>query len=161
MKLRKIDLTKSCASPEGGGGKQDHPDIKTNGTHYRVKYDGVWYEGTFGRQWYGLNFNGIFDAGAQYDAPGTNASMWEEIHEIVRAPAVKAKSKKPKAKKPAEAKKKPPFRHGGSSGDEKRIYIHGPGGFEMEVDSDDCPRGVQAFAKKVVHVLNAHWEDSK
>ena len=46
---------------------------------YLVKYGGEWYAGTFTKQWYGWNFNGVFDAGCQMDYPG-----WQAIYEIVQ-----------------------------------------------------------------------------
>ena len=41
---------------------------------YLVKYDGRWAIDTFSKQWYGWNFNGIYDAGLQVDYDG-----WEAI----------------------------------------------------------------------------------
>lgn len=81
MKLKEIDLTKCRTYPGGGGGLTDHPDI-TPGKKYLVHYNGDVYTGTFSYEWYGLNFNGIYDAGAQFDAPGTNSSVWEKVFEI-------------------------------------------------------------------------------
>ena len=61
----------------------NHPDISLR-KNYLIKYDGRFYAGKFGREWYGLNFNGVYDAGAQFDKPGTNASSWQGVWEIVR-----------------------------------------------------------------------------
>lgn len=68
--LKKLDLSKR----EGC----EHPDIKST-KQYLVKYDGSFYAGTFSRQWYGWNFNGIYGAGAQLDYDD-----WQEIYEIVQ-----------------------------------------------------------------------------
>ena len=35
--------------------------------------------GKFEKEWYGLNFDGIYDAGDQYDPPGTNSSGWQRV----------------------------------------------------------------------------------
>lgn len=76
-KLKKINLNKRFRGDEGSG-NCDHPDIKT-GISYLVQYDGSLYAGTFTRQWYGWNFDGIYDAGAQLDYSG-----WEAIWQIMR-----------------------------------------------------------------------------
>ncbi len=73
--LREIDLSK--------GNGCNHTDIKADGTKYFVKHNGRYYYGSFNNPWYGLNFIGIYDAGAQYDTPGTNHSLWEAVWEIV------------------------------------------------------------------------------
>ena len=73
--FKRIDLRK--------GMKSDHPDIKTNGTKYLIKYDGFYYIGSFGRQWYGLNFGGIYGVGAQFNVPGYNCSSWQEVYEVI------------------------------------------------------------------------------
>lgn len=70
---RRLDLKKGSGS--------NHPDIDRHHT-YLVRYDGKYYLGSFSREWYGWNFNGIYDAGAQYNQPGTNASRWEAIWEM-------------------------------------------------------------------------------
>jgi len=49
--MKAIDLTKCTVYPGGDGrGLTDHPDIKTDGTLYRVRYDGRNYTGTFSYQ---------------------------------------------------------------------------------------------------------------
>ena len=70
LKGTELDLTK--------GAGHEHPDIVI-GLNYLCKINGQWWFGQFNRQWYGLNFNGRFDAGTQYDKPGTNASEWQRI----------------------------------------------------------------------------------
>jgi hypothetical protein len=82
IRLKPIDLDKSCVRKGGCGGRTDHPDIDLR-KQYLIKYDGRFYAGDFSMQWYGLNFNGVYDAGLQYDAPGTNSSSWEAIWEII------------------------------------------------------------------------------
>lgn len=75
VQLKQLDLSLSK--------KHEHPDIKTDETEYLCKIDGDFFAGRFSRQWYGLNFDGwINPAGLQFDAPGQNASMWQEIYEI-------------------------------------------------------------------------------
>ena len=56
--------------------------IKTDGTQYLIKWWGRFYAGTFSMQHYGLNFNGVYDAGLQFRKPGTKGSDWEAIWEI-------------------------------------------------------------------------------
>lgn len=60
-----------------------HPEISTSKT-YLCLIGGRFYAGQFSKQWYGLNFQGVYDAGLQLDAPGTNASRWQQIWEIKR-----------------------------------------------------------------------------
>lgn len=77
-----IDL-KKCFSKENDGSFHDHKDIKSR-KQYLAKVGGTFAAGTFSRQWYGWSFNAIYDAGLQLDKPGTNASMWQGLWEIVR-----------------------------------------------------------------------------
>lgn len=72
--LRKVDLFR--------GDEHNHPDIKTDGTRYLALIDGIYWCGSFGRQWYGLYFMGGISF--QYDTPGTNSSRWEALWEIVK-----------------------------------------------------------------------------
>jgi hypothetical protein len=72
-----VDLH-ACCQAEGGCGFSDHPDIQT-GRKYLVQYDGHYYLGTFTRQWYGWNFEGVYPSGVQLDKPGTNSSAWEGL----------------------------------------------------------------------------------
>ena len=69
-KLTEIDLSQTTRN--GGGGLEVGPT-------YLVMYDGRFHVGQFDMQWYGLNFRGIYDAGAQYDPPGTNGASWQRI----------------------------------------------------------------------------------
>jgi len=80
-RFRAIDLRKSTDIDNNR--MTDHPDIKTDGTMYFIKWDGRYFTGTFHMQWYGLNFSGVYDAGVQFDAPGFNSSKWEAIWEII------------------------------------------------------------------------------
>jgi hypothetical protein len=75
-RLKRIDLTKAV--------KHECPGIKTGRTQYLARIGGDWFAGTFSRQWYGLNFDGWGDVGLQFDAPGQNASRWQELYEIKR-----------------------------------------------------------------------------
>ena len=52
----------------------DHPDIKA-GVHYLAKIDDEFHAGTFSRQWYGWNFNAVYDAGYQLDYGGLKG-LW-------------------------------------------------------------------------------------
>ncbi|MFA5398333.1 MAG: hypothetical protein WC346_20135 [Methanogenium sp.] len=84
IKLKEIDLSK--------GDGHNHPDIVI-GQLYLCK---VWYTyevGYFTRQWYGLNFSGIFPAGVQFDTPGTNNSHWEHIWKFTVKKSKKKKGK--------------------------------------------------------------------
>jgi hypothetical protein len=74
--LREIDLSQT--TKEGGAGLECGPV-------YLILYSGRFYSGTFNMQWYGLNFRGIYDAGAQYDPPGKNFSSWQRIWLITNA----------------------------------------------------------------------------
>lgn len=85
-KLVAVDLRKTVVA----GGTTTHPDITpgkhpgiTPGQMYLVLYNDQFYAGRFSRQWYGLNFEGIYDAGCQFDAPGTNKSRWQAVWKIV------------------------------------------------------------------------------
>ena len=76
MKLKKINLKKSDG--------HNHPDIKVGKKRYLAKINGELFTGCFSREWYGLNFDGWNHMGIQFDAPGTNASDWEELWEIIQ-----------------------------------------------------------------------------
>lgn len=76
LKLKEIDLTK--------GKEHNHPDINCKDT-YLCKINGNFFAGNFSKQWYGLNFDNWYgDSGLQYDTPGTNASMWEQVWLITK-----------------------------------------------------------------------------
>lgn len=75
IRLFAVDMSKAKG--------HEHPDISED-KEYLILFDGSLYVGTFSRQWYGWNFNGVYDAGAQFDEPGTNASSWQQIWEIRR-----------------------------------------------------------------------------
>lgn len=53
------------------------PGIK-EGVPYLCLIDGEYYAGTFSREWYGLNFDGVYDTGYQLDYEG-----WERVWRIV------------------------------------------------------------------------------
>lgn len=74
--LVEIDLNQTTT--HGGSGLGE-------GSTYLVLYRGELHCGKFYRQWYGLNFAGICDAGVQYDPPGTNLSSWQRIWRIDNA----------------------------------------------------------------------------
>lgn len=64
------------------GKESRHPDIE-KGVSYLVKYDGMFYAGTFSEQHYGWNFNGgPTGTGYQFNTPGYNHSMWEGLWKI-------------------------------------------------------------------------------
>jgi hypothetical protein len=71
--LKEIDLSKTTRM--GGAGLEI-------GQLYLVLYDDQMYLGQFKQEWYGLNFQGIYAVGAQYDPPGTNSSRWQRIWQI-------------------------------------------------------------------------------
>jgi hypothetical protein len=55
-KLVEIDLAKAD--------DDEHPDIK-KGVFYLALIEGAYYAGKFSRQWYGWNFESVYDAGYQ------------------------------------------------------------------------------------------------
>lgn len=75
MKLKKINLKKSDG--------HNHPYIRTDGSYYLVKIHGALFVGNFSSQWYGLCFHGGVGRMIQFDAPGTNASQWQGIWEVM------------------------------------------------------------------------------
>ncbi len=81
--FEEIDLSKT--TKKGGAGLEVGPT-------YLVLYSGQLYTGTFNMQWYGLNFIGIYDAGAQYDVPPENYSNWQRIWRIKNAEEIAAEA---------------------------------------------------------------------
>jgi hypothetical protein len=76
IKLKPIDFSKATG--------HECPGVKTGKTRYLAVLQGNEMAiGSFSRQWYGLNFEGFYGAGLQFDAPGTNASRWKALFEIV------------------------------------------------------------------------------
>jgi hypothetical protein len=73
-----IEIDLSLTTSQGGGGLEV-------GRTYLVLYGGRFHTGSFSMQWYGLNFEGIFSAGAQYDPPGVNYSSWQRIWQFTNA----------------------------------------------------------------------------
>lgn len=61
--------------------RHECPGINDKDT-FLCKIAGRFYAGEFSRQWYGWNFD-AGSHGIQFDAPGWNASEWEEIWKIV------------------------------------------------------------------------------
>ncbi len=59
----------------------NHPQVNCRKT-YLVLVGSEFAVGKFSREWYGLNFDGLYPAGCQFDAPGTNASEWKQIWEF-------------------------------------------------------------------------------
>ena len=82
-KLTEIDLTKTTC--QGGSGLEAGPT-------YLVMYSGRFYAGEFDMVWYGLNFQGIYNAGAQYDPPGENSSSWQKVWRIEDAAKISAEA---------------------------------------------------------------------
>ena len=77
MKLKEIDLSKLCLEEE----EHSHPDIRTDGTYYLVRFGREYYVDTFSKQWYGIIFDGKYDAGCQMNYSEWNdAELWEIIH---------------------------------------------------------------------------------
>jgi len=79
-RLKKIDLSKIVEC--------DHPDIKV-GKNYLAKIYGEMHAGKFSRQWYGLNFEAVYDAGIQLNSKG-----WQRLYEIVEKGERGGKDKK-------------------------------------------------------------------
>jgi len=78
MKLKLKALNMKLAN------EHEHPQVDCR-KQYLILYHGNFYAGRFSRQWYGLNFEGVYPAGLQFDEPGTNASNWKQIWEIVKS----------------------------------------------------------------------------
>ncbi len=82
MELKKINLDLSCEATDGNVGLCDHPHIKL-GVKYLVRSkdargDPWWAIGEFEREWYGLNFDGFYDAGLQLDhITDEGGQVWE------------------------------------------------------------------------------------
>ncbi len=57
MKLIPVRLNGTCEN-----------DKITTRKQYLIKSDGRFYAGKFERQWYGWNFDGVYDAGEQLDS---------------------------------------------------------------------------------------------
>jgi len=69
IELKEVDISKirGCS----------HPDIKAN-TYYLAKINRRWFAGTFTHQWYGWNFDAVYDAGYHL-----SYGKWEALYEIV------------------------------------------------------------------------------
>ncbi len=53
-------------------------DVRINyRSSYLAKIGGSWFAGKFSKQWYGWNFNAVYDAGYQVDYDG-----WEKLYHI-------------------------------------------------------------------------------
>lgn len=75
VKLVELDMSRAD--------KHTHPDIIV-GEWYLVKIHNQYWAGRFNKVWFGLNFRPWANpVGIQFDAPGTNSSMWEGIWRIV------------------------------------------------------------------------------
>ena len=81
--LKEIDLAQT--TKKGGAGLEVGPT-------YLIMHHGRFHTGKFGMQWYGLNFCGIYPAGAQYDPPGENYSSWQRIWLIENAAEIAAEA---------------------------------------------------------------------
>lgn len=62
--------------------ESEHPQINSKDT-FLCLIGGTYHTGRFSKQWYGWNFEGVYDAGLQFDAPVTNSSDWQQIWRIV------------------------------------------------------------------------------
>lgn len=95
-RLKKIDLRRCCRkkSEDNSAGISDHPDIFAE-TPYLAKIDGQYFAGQFEPEWYGWSFDGWGGGGGlQLDKPGTNASLWQGLWEIVEVKERKGKKRK-------------------------------------------------------------------
>jgi hypothetical protein len=81
-KLTEIDLSKTTKN--GGAGLEV-------GSTYLCLIGGNFFCGTFGKQWYGLNFNGWY-SGLQYDPPNTNMSMFQRMWRVDNADTIAKES---------------------------------------------------------------------
>jgi len=82
IRLKPVDLSKTVVGKYSDD-PTTHPDIKPGKTQYLCKIDGRFYADSFSMEWYGLNFNGCYDAGLQFDPPGVNRSRWQAVWEII------------------------------------------------------------------------------
>jgi hypothetical protein len=80
-----VEINLSLTTSKGGAGLEVGPT-------YLVLYRGAFHIGKFSEQWYGLNFRGIYQAGAQYDPPGENYSNWQRIWRITNAEDLSAEA---------------------------------------------------------------------
>lgn len=72
--LTEIDLRKATG--------HECPGIVAQKHTYLALIDGKFHVGRFTREWYGLNFDAVYDAGLQFDAPGENQSDWQRVWRI-------------------------------------------------------------------------------
>lgn len=77
MKLKRVSLVRARGHECPG------VVVSPKARYLAVLTDGRMAAATFTRQWYGLNFDGFYDAGLQFDAPGTNGSGWKALYRIV------------------------------------------------------------------------------
>jgi hypothetical protein len=80
-KLIPIDMKKASG--------HEHLDLNAKDT-YLCLIGKRYYTGKFEREWYGWNFDAVYDAGCQFDAPGSNSSDWRQIWKLI-APPVRAR----------------------------------------------------------------------
>lgn len=52
---------------------KDDNRFRADGTFYLIRHNGRWYAGTVEKQWYGWNFDAVYDAGLQMDSSGLEA----------------------------------------------------------------------------------------
>jgi len=88
-RLRNIDLMKCCRLGVFGKRFSDHPDIRPDG-EYLAMIGGAFFAGSFVEDHMGWTFKGWHGATLPLDKPGTNASTWLGLWEIIR-PGVKLK----------------------------------------------------------------------
>ena len=96
IKLKQIDLSK-CCQKKGGHGQHWHPNINSK-SEYLALIDGEFFAGRFTNEWYGWSFDGWGGGGGlQLDKPGTNASDWQGLWEIIKGKRVQPRTKRAKA----------------------------------------------------------------
>lgn len=68
------------------GNSNESSELSTR-RRYRVKIDGTWHEGTFSKQWFGWQFDGV--------GSGVQLNLIDEVLEL--APAPSRRGRPPKA----------------------------------------------------------------
>lgn len=74
IKLKALDMSLSD--------RHNHPQVNCQKS-YLCRIGGQYFAGKFTREWFGLVFDHWIMNSLQFDEPGTNASKWKQIWEIV------------------------------------------------------------------------------
>lgn len=80
IRLQRVDMTRARQLPGSEYG-WTCPGIVV-GERYLVLYDGAFYVGCFSGQWFGLNFDGVYDSGVEFEPPGEGHSEFQGVWRI-------------------------------------------------------------------------------